>query len=174
MHVCYACSCITRRKLCLCVNDHCAMLVSGELDPAAVGQLPPSLQLEVLTKHREQQAQLNRARFQEASKNAAGFSALQMTSYIKQTELRRKMEAVRASSNKARSSAAKGHFVLEDHEQGAMLHQQEASSCSWHSTLAHALSAGEPYQRTRIVHRSCDACVLLPGLSGNMYGVGLR
>jgi len=88
-----------------------------------VGQLPPSLQLEVLTKHREQQAALNRARFQEASKNAEGFSALQMTSYIKQTELRRKMEAVRASSARARSATAKSHFVLEDHAQGELRNQ---------------------------------------------------
>lgn len=97
----------------------------GELDPAAVGQLPPSLQLEVLTKHREQQAQLNRARFQEASKSAEGFSSLQMSSYIKQTELRRKMEAVRASSGNGSgnrmASKAGGHFVLEDHAEGVFL-----------------------------------------------------
>lgn len=90
-----------------------------------MGQLPPSLQLEVLTKHREQQAQLNRARFQEASKSAEGFSSLQMSSYIKQTELRRKMEAVRASSGNGSgnrmASKAGGHFVLEDHAEGVFL-----------------------------------------------------
>lgn len=98
-------------------------MISGDLDPVAVGQLPPSLQLEVLTKHREQQAAFNRARFQEASRNAESFSALQMTSYIKQTELRRKMEAVRASSAQAQSTTAKGHFVLEDHAQGELRNQ---------------------------------------------------
>eukprot|EP00892_Ulva_mutabilis_P010526 jgi/Ulvmu1/7846/UM004_0076.1 len=90
--------------------------MGGELDPAAVGQLPPSLQLEVLTRHREQQATLNRARFQAASSNAEGFSALQMRSYIKQTELRRKMDAVRATSSRGAAACKAGsHFVLEDH-----------------------------------------------------------
>jgi hypothetical protein len=101
---------------------HCV----GELDPAALSQLPTSLQIELMGKYRERQTTLNRSRFQETSSDAQAFSGLQMATYLKQTELRRKVDNLKdneASKGAQRMPAQPDSlFVLKDHAAGAVTH----------------------------------------------------
>lgn len=96
---------------------------AGELDPAALSQLPTSLQIELMGKYRERQTMLNRSRFQQTSSDAQAFSGLQMATYLKQTELRRKVDKLK--DNEASEGAQRmpsqpdSLFVLKDHAKGA-------------------------------------------------------
>lgn len=94
----------------------------GELDPTALSQLPTSLQIELMGKYRERQAMLNRSRFHENSTNAQAFSGLQMSTYLKQTELRRKVDKLKddeaAQGEQRVNVQADSVFVLKDHSKG--------------------------------------------------------
>lgn len=100
------------------------MRCAGELDPSALSQLPTSIQIELMGKYRERQTMLNRSRFQETSSDAQAFSGLQMATYLKQTELRRKVDKLKddeASKGAERMPAQPDSvFVLKDHAKGAV------------------------------------------------------
>ena len=65
-----------------------------DVDPAVLASLPPSVQMEVMLKMREKRVADNREKFQSASGKMADFSALQMSTYLKSTKLKREMESV--------------------------------------------------------------------------------
>jgi hypothetical protein len=115
----------------VCIPCHTSEVVAcgaGDLDPSSLSHLPPSMQMEVLTKFRDQQITRNRATFQKASADAGDFSAIQMASYLERTAFRRKMDAARdAASGAARTTArplasqSDGSFILREGTSGASL-----------------------------------------------------
>ena len=68
------------------------------LDPEVLASLPPSVQLEFMEKYREHVTAENRERFQEADV-PQDFSKMQMDSYIKRCEVRRKVDKIKDDMN---------------------------------------------------------------------------
>ena len=65
-----------------------------DIDPEVLASLPPSVQMEVMLKMRERRVAENREHFQSISGNMRDFSEMQMATYLKSTQLKRKMETV--------------------------------------------------------------------------------
>lgn len=59
-----------------------------ELDPAVLGTLPPSLQLEFALKLRERKQAENREHFQKHTGKPTDFSSFQMQQYLKGSQLK--------------------------------------------------------------------------------------
>ena len=67
---------------------------TDDIDPEVLASLPPSVQMEVMLKMRERRVADNRETFQNVSGKMADFSQLQLATYLKSTQLKRKMEKV--------------------------------------------------------------------------------
>ncbi|KAK3245450.1 hypothetical protein CYMTET_44982 [Cymbomonas tetramitiformis] len=66
----------------------------SELDPEMLAQLPKSMQLEVMGRMRDQRNAENREYFQAAATAPESFSQLQMTTYLKSCDFRKRMDGV--------------------------------------------------------------------------------
>lgn len=64
------------------------MLQNGDLDPAVLSTLPPSLQLDLLLRLREQRQAANREAFESRAGLPASFSHFQMAQYLAATQFR--------------------------------------------------------------------------------------
>ena len=73
---------------------------TGGVRSDVLSTLPPSAQMDVMLKIREQSTMENRTRFQDASEKTEEFSKLQISSYLKSSNLRQKIVAVTASANR--------------------------------------------------------------------------
>jgi hypothetical protein len=101
------------------------------LDADALGKLPPSKQLEQITKFRDRQTTANRIKFREASACPIDFASVQMESFLKRTEFRQKVDKMRDSMNAAAGFGEEGakpiaslsgrSFVFRDTADGARL-----------------------------------------------------
>lgn len=60
----------------------------GDLDPAALSTLPPSLAIELMLRMRERQQAANRAQFEARAAAPADFSQFQMAQYLAATQFR--------------------------------------------------------------------------------------
>lgn len=69
-------------------------MTTGELDPAVLASLPPSMQLDLLVQMRERVMAENRQKYQKIKKEPAKFSELQIQSYLKTVAFRREIEQV--------------------------------------------------------------------------------
>ena len=58
------------------------------IDPAILANLPPSVQLDVMTKLREQKTYINRDGFQQRQAQPLSFSQFQMDEYLKASAVR--------------------------------------------------------------------------------------
>ena len=124
------------------------------LDAEVLGKLPPSVQLEQITKLRDRQTTANRIKFREASTDSTNFSAIQMQSFLKRTEFRQKVDRMRDAMNKAAGFGEEGaqpiaslsgrSFIFKDGADGALV---AASPCF--ATLASTLPIS--YLRKRAI-----------------------
>ena len=73
---------------------------TGGVRSDVLSTLPPSAQMDVMLKIREQSTMENRTRFQDVSEKTEEFSKLQISSYLKSSNLRQKIVAVTASANR--------------------------------------------------------------------------
>ncbi|XP_047089753.1 DNA repair protein UVH3-like [Lolium rigidum] len=69
-------------------------MTTGDLDPAVLASLPPSMQLDLLVQMRERVMAENRQKYQKIKKEPAKFSELQIQSYLKTVAFRREIEEV--------------------------------------------------------------------------------
>lgn len=125
------------------------------VDAELLRALPPSLQMEVVTRLRDSQLVQNRAQFQDPDLDMQGFAAAQMRSYLKRTDLRREVDRVRDRMNAAAgygiggaaarpiASQAGRAFILQDHAEGTATSPRPlpclapprylmAPICAWH------------------------------------------
>ena len=72
----------------------------GKIDPAVLGALPVSMQLETMKRIREENVGKNRAKFQAVEKDSTGFSQLQIEQYLESTKLRKEMDVAMRKSGK--------------------------------------------------------------------------
>ncbi|KAM3315089.1 hypothetical protein ACQJBY_033693 [Aegilops geniculata] len=70
-------------------------ITTGDIDPAVLASLPPSMQLDLLVQMRERVMAENRQKYQKIKKEPAKFSELQIQSYLKTVAFRREIEEVR-------------------------------------------------------------------------------
>ncbi|KAK9904154.1 hypothetical protein WJX75_005482 [Coccomyxa subellipsoidea] len=90
------------------VDEEVVLPEGMELDPVVMSTLPPSMQLDLLTKMRENKIYENREKFARHANQPASFSSLQMQEYLKASAFRRKIEGVKDALN---ASAAAGGAV---------------------------------------------------------------
>ncbi|KQK23032.1 DNA repair protein UVH3 isoform X1 [Brachypodium distachyon] len=69
-------------------------VTTGDIDPAVLASLPPSMQLDLLVQMRERVMAENRQKYQKIKKEPAKFSELQIQSYLKTVAFRREIEEV--------------------------------------------------------------------------------
>ncbi|XP_039779413.1 DNA repair protein UVH3-like isoform X3 [Panicum virgatum] len=69
-------------------------MTTGDIDPAVLASLPPSMQLDLLVQMRERVMAENRQKYQKIKKEPAKFSELQIQSYLKTVVFRRKIDQV--------------------------------------------------------------------------------
>ncbi|XP_020674035.1 DNA repair protein UVH3 isoform X1 [Dendrobium catenatum] len=72
---------------------------SGNIDPAVLASLPPSMQLDLLDQMRERLMADNRQKYQKIKKVPAKFSELQIQSYLKTVAFRREIDEVQKCSS---------------------------------------------------------------------------
>uniref|UniRef100_A0A0E0KA92 DNA repair protein UVH3 n=1 Tax=Oryza punctata TaxID=4537 RepID=A0A0E0KA92_ORYPU len=77
-------------------------MTTGDIDPAVLASLPPSMQLDLLVQMRERVMAENRQKYQKIKKEPAKFSELQIQSYLKTVAFRREIDEVQ------RGAAGKG------------------------------------------------------------------
>uniref|UniRef100_J3LL61 DNA repair protein UVH3 n=2 Tax=Oryza brachyantha TaxID=4533 RepID=J3LL61_ORYBR len=77
-------------------------MTTGDIDPAVLASLPPSMQLDLLVQMRERVMAENRQKYQKIKKEPAKFSELQIQSYLKTVAFRRDIDEVQ------RCAAGKG------------------------------------------------------------------
>ncbi|WVZ55906.1 hypothetical protein U9M48_006507 [Paspalum notatum var. saurae] len=73
-------------------------MATGDIDPAVLASLPPSMQLDLLVQMRERVMAENRQKYQKIKKEPAKFSELQIQSYLKTVAFRREIDKVQKSS----------------------------------------------------------------------------
>lgn len=73
-------------------------VIDGNLDPAVLASLPPSMQLDLLVQMREALMAENRQKFQKIKKMPKKFSELQIESYLKTVAFRREINEVQKSA----------------------------------------------------------------------------
>ena len=59
-----------------------------EIDPSVLSSLPPSIQLDIITKLREKSMQSNREAFQQRRAEPQSFSSFQLDEYLKASNMR--------------------------------------------------------------------------------------
>ncbi|TVU48015.1 hypothetical protein EJB05_07634 [Eragrostis curvula] len=69
-------------------------MTTGDIDPAILASLPPSMQLDLLVQMRERVMAENRQKYQKIKKEPAKFSELQIQSYLKTVAFRREIDQV--------------------------------------------------------------------------------
>ncbi|CAL4921377.1 unnamed protein product [Urochloa decumbens] len=69
-------------------------MATGDIDPAVLASLPPSMQLDLLVQMRERVMAENRQKYQKIKKEPAKFSELQIQSYLKTVAFRREIDQV--------------------------------------------------------------------------------
>uniref|UniRef100_A0A0D9Z3M6 DNA repair protein UVH3 n=1 Tax=Oryza glumipatula TaxID=40148 RepID=A0A0D9Z3M6_9ORYZ len=69
-------------------------MTTGDIDPAVLASLPPSMQLDLLVQMRERVMAENRQKYQKIKKEPAKFSELQIQSYLKTVAFRREIDEV--------------------------------------------------------------------------------
>ncbi|KAJ6841304.1 DNA repair protein UVH3 [Iris pallida] len=69
-------------------------VASGNIDPAILASLPPSMQLDLLVQMRENLMAENRQKYQKIKKTPTKFSELQIQSYLKTVAFRREIDEV--------------------------------------------------------------------------------
>ncbi|OEL19728.1 DNA repair protein UVH3 [Dichanthelium oligosanthes] len=77
-------------------------MTTGDIDPAVLASLPPSMQLDLLVQMRERVMAENRQKYQKIKKEPAKFSELQIQSYLKTVAFRQEIDQVQ------KCAAAKG------------------------------------------------------------------
>ncbi|XP_061337655.1 DNA repair protein UVH3 [Gastrolobium bilobum] len=70
----------------------------GEVDPAVLASLPPSMQLDLLVQMRERLIAENRHKYQKVKKDPAKFSELQIQAYLKTVAFRREIDQVQKAA----------------------------------------------------------------------------
>ncbi|XP_020204760.1 DNA repair protein UVH3 isoform X2 [Cajanus cajan] len=70
----------------------------GEVDPAVLASLPPSMQLDLLVQMRERLIAENRQKYQKVKKDPAKFSELQIQAYLKTVAFRREIDQVQKAA----------------------------------------------------------------------------
>ncbi|XP_057437283.1 DNA repair protein UVH3 isoform X2 [Lotus japonicus] len=70
----------------------------GEVDPAVLASLPPSMQLDLLVQMRERLIAENRQKYQKVKKDPAKFSELQIQAYLKTVAFRREIDVVQKAA----------------------------------------------------------------------------
>eukprot|EP00887_Chlorella_sp_A99_P002071 scaffold21.g2071.t1 len=95
---------------------------SGELDPAVLSTLPPSLQLDLLLRLREQKRTANREAFESRAGKPASFSAFQMEQYLATTE--RRMDEVKDTMNAAAGGAQAARRIAAEAGREYVLHKE--------------------------------------------------
>ncbi|KAI4350729.1 hypothetical protein L6164_005155 [Bauhinia variegata] len=70
----------------------------GEVDPAVLASLPPSMQLDLLVQMRERLIAENRQKYQKVKKDPAKFSELQILAYLKTVSFRREIDQVQKTA----------------------------------------------------------------------------
>ncbi|XP_072053626.1 DNA repair protein UVH3 isoform X8 [Arachis hypogaea] len=70
----------------------------GEVDPAVLASLPPSMQLDLLVQIRERLIAENRQKYQKVKKDPAKFSELQIEAYLKTVAFRREIDEVQKAA----------------------------------------------------------------------------
>ncbi|KAL2320099.1 hypothetical protein Fmac_029068 [Flemingia macrophylla] len=70
----------------------------GEVDPAVLASLPPSMQLDLLVQMRERLMAENRQKYQKVKKDPAKFSELQIQAYLKTVAFRREIDEVQKAA----------------------------------------------------------------------------
>ncbi|KAG0552283.1 hypothetical protein BDA96_01G495200 [Sorghum bicolor] len=73
-------------------------MTTGDIDPAVLASLPPSMQLDLLVQMRERVMAENRQKYQKIKKEPAKFSELQIQSYLKTVAFRREIDQVQKSA----------------------------------------------------------------------------
>ncbi|XP_062210269.1 DNA repair protein UVH3 [Phragmites australis] len=74
-------------------------MTTGDIDPAVLASLPPSMQLDLLVQMRERVMAENRQKYQKIKKEPAKFSELQIQSYLKTVAFRREIDQVQKCAN---------------------------------------------------------------------------
>ncbi|KAL6867323.1 hypothetical protein ACP4OV_015347 [Aristida adscensionis] len=75
-------------------EDMIVPMTTGDIDPAVLASLPPSMQLDLLVQMRERVMAENRQKYQKINKEPAKFSELQIQSYLKTVAFRREIDQV--------------------------------------------------------------------------------
>ncbi|CAJ1782000.1 unnamed protein product [Sphenostylis stenocarpa] len=70
----------------------------GQVDPAVLASLPPSMQLDLLVQMRERLIAENRQKYQKVKKDPAKFSELQIQAYLKTVAFRREIDEVQKAA----------------------------------------------------------------------------
>ncbi|XP_047329850.1 DNA repair protein UVH3 [Impatiens glandulifera] len=73
--------------------------INGDVDPAILAALPPSMQLDLLVQMRERLMAENRQKYQKVKQAPAKFSELQIQSYLKTVAFRREIHEVQKSAS---------------------------------------------------------------------------
>ncbi|KAJ7974539.1 DNA repair protein UVH3 [Quillaja saponaria] len=72
--------------------------IHGEVDPAVLASLPPSMQLDLLVQMRERLMAENRQKYQKVKKDPTKFSELQIQAYLKTVSFRREIDEVQKAA----------------------------------------------------------------------------
>ncbi|KAL6143321.1 hypothetical protein ACLB2K_054016 [Fragaria x ananassa] len=90
----------------------------GDVDPAVLAALPPSMQLDLLVQIRERLMAENRQKYQKVKKDPEKFSELQIQSYLKTVAFRREIDHVqKAASGRAFSGVQTSRIASESHRE---------------------------------------------------------
>ncbi|KAM5581598.1 DNA repair protein UVH3 [Rosa sericea] len=90
----------------------------GDVDPAVLAALPPSMQLDLLVQIRERLMAENRQKYQKVKKDPEKFSELQIQSYLKTVAFRREIDHVqKAASGRGFSGVQTSRIASESHRE---------------------------------------------------------
>ncbi|XP_050382695.1 DNA repair protein UVH3 isoform X2 [Argentina anserina] len=90
----------------------------GDVDPAVLAALPPSMQLDLLVQIRERLMAENRQKYQKVKKDPGKFSELQIQSYLKTVAFRREIDHVqKAASGRGFSGVQTSRIASESHRE---------------------------------------------------------
>ncbi|UPQ98789.1 XPG/Rad2 endonuclease [Chloropicon primus] len=93
----------------------------NSVDPTVLSTLPPSIQLEVMEKMREQKTSENRERFHRASSAPSNFSNLQFETYLQGCSFRKQMDGIKDQMNAVHSGKGKGKRIASERDREYIL-----------------------------------------------------
>ena len=138
---------------------------AAALDAEALGRLPPSVQIEEIGKMRDRQTTANRVKFREAAECPIGFSAIQMESYLKRTQFRQKVDAMRDAMNAAAGFGGDGAQPLAAQSGRAFVLQDSGAAMS--TVKVPHMKRGNPNEWNRRIMRDARAGKLLPTVAAD-------